>query len=177
MIRTCTPNDAALIADLQRRHREELGFLPHMAINEALDERRVAVTTENDADAGYILWRPRLKQIPRVRPIIQAAVCMDARRRHHGLALLDALAREAQAAGQDVLQCWCAADIAAVGFWLEAGFTEVLRQDPSCNVRGRELILFRRSIVAGDLAEVPLPTHVGRSCTPLRVSRQFRWRW
>src|SRR5207245_1466818 len=107
--------------DLQRRHTNELGHLPTAALAWHLENSTVLLALQNDDAAGYLLGRSHLRAQPWVRPITQAAIRYDARRRHHGLALVEVLARDAWKAGQSILQCWCAADLEANQFWLAAG--------------------------------------------------------
>lgn len=131
------------LLDLQRKFSNQVGYLPGAAFEKYLEWSRVLLVRENTEPAGYILTRNRLNSARWCRPIIQAAICYDAQRRHLGLTMLEQIARDAKRQLLEGMQCWCAADIDAVAFWQAAGFEEICRRDPN-NRRGRELILYRR---------------------------------
>lgn len=93
---------------------------------------------------------------------------MDAQRRHHGLALLQLLEREARAVGQIGIQANCAVGLEANEFWDAAGFKPICILTPR-NARGREIICWRKPLVN----RVPLwfalpPQRAGhKACNPL----------
>lgn len=140
-----TPGLEALkfVKMLQARYSNQLGFLPAQAIEEYLCDERIRLVKENDQDAGYLLARHHLRQAPWCRPIIQAAICFDAQRRHLGLALIRDLEINARRDNLLGLQAWVAMDIDAVGFFSAAGFSLVCTRNPK-NARGRLLGLFRK---------------------------------
>ena len=80
-----TPADLAYVVELQKRNGEAVGFIPRAALSEKIDRGQIHLTTENGEPAGYL--HHGSLAVPEVR-IFQAAVQYDARRRHHGLALL-----------------------------------------------------------------------------------------
>lgn len=140
------PHHKKEVMELQRKFSNELGFLPSKAIDWYLEQSLVAVAAENGEPCGYLLGRERFAYQPLMRPITQAAVFMDAQRRHHGLALVNALCNRAVREGQHVVQCSCANDIDAVDFWLTAGFLPVGSHKLD-NKRKRDIIVFRRLLV------------------------------
>lgn len=144
-IRTSTGADSLFVRDLQRRFSNQLGFLPGAALDEMRAGGRQFVGTENGEPAGYLTGWRRLKCQPLVAPIIQAAVCLDARRRKLGLALVDAYSQDAWVDGRLAVQCWCAADLEACDFWAAAGFVLVGEREPE-NARKRRLLLYRRPL-------------------------------
>lgn len=103
------------------------------------------IAEQNDDAAGYILSRTRLRWQPKMRSITQAAVAMDAQRRHHGLALLTRIEEEARSAGLLAIQACCAVGLDSNDFWRAAGFLPIVHMRPR-NVRGREIICWRKPL-------------------------------
>jgi N-acetylglutamate synthase-like GNAT family acetyltransferase len=143
LIEPATPADLQFVLALQRKHSNALGFLPTPAIEWYLSARRVRLAMENGEPAGYLLGRSHFRWEPMLRPITQAAVAMDAQRRHVGLSLVAGVVEEAALAGQVGVQAMCAADLESVHFWKAAGFLQIGAYAPN-NTRGREMICFRK---------------------------------
>jgi N-acetylglutamate synthase-like GNAT family acetyltransferase len=144
-IRPATVADTRYLRHLQRKFSDALGFLPTAAIDWYAESGNVAIAEENGEPAGYLLGRPALNWQPLLRPIYQAAVAMDAQRRHHGLALLRTVEAAAEAAGQTGLQANCAAGLEANEFWHAAGFIPICYLTP-LNCRTRPLICWRKPL-------------------------------
>jgi hypothetical protein len=140
-IRPATIADLDWCVHLHRQFAYALGFIPKAGMEKALGANHVTLAEENGEPAGYLLHRT-LHGEPHIHSIVQAAVAMDAQRRHHGLAALVELERSA---GTDLLQCWCADDLESNAFWHAAGFLAVGLRNPE-NVRSRNLILWRKPL-------------------------------
>lgn len=141
-----TPADLSFVTGLQKKYSGALGFLPHAALEWYINAGRVTLARENTEHAGYLLGRAAFRWQPLMRPITQAAVCMDAQRRQLGLRLVARVVEQATAAHQVAVQAMCAADLDSVAFWRAAGFHEIGRYSP-VNARNRQMICFRRSLV------------------------------
>jgi N-acetylglutamate synthase-like GNAT family acetyltransferase len=144
-IRIATERDLPFVLDLQRKFSNELGFIPRAGTEWYVINRRVLLARENGDPAGFLLGRPRLRYQPKMRPIYQAGVRMDAQRRHNGLQLLDELAADAALKGQVALQAMCREDLESNDFWAAAGFEPICKVDPS-NARGKLVICWRRAL-------------------------------
>jgi len=156
-IRQGTPEDLKYCVHLHRAFAHALGFIPRAGMERALTAGHVRMALENDTPAGYLLSR-RLTGERHIHSIVQAAVAMDAQRRHHGLCALRTLERDAHT---DLLQCWCAEDLESNSFWLAAGFRPAGIRDPE-NMRGRKLILWRKPLTpAGALRLADRPKRAG----------------
>jgi len=142
-IRPATVDDLRFVDHLQAAHSNKLGFLPRMALEWYLENNCVTTIDENDTPAGYLLGRKKFRWQPQLRPITQAAVCMDAMRRHLGLSLVGKVVQEASLAGQLGVQAMCRADLEACDFWRAAGFVEIGRYSPA-NARRQDMICYRR---------------------------------
>lgn len=142
-IRPATVADLRFVDSLQKVHTNKLGFLPRMALEWYLAAGCVTVGQENDDDAGYLLGRAAFRWQPLLRPITQAAVCMDATRRHVGLTMVQRVVDDARAAGQLGVQAMCREDLESVHFWRAAGFREIGRYAPQ-NARRKKMICFRK---------------------------------
>jgi hypothetical protein len=140
-IRLATDEDLPWCVHLHKQFAYALGFIPKTGMANAIAAGHVTLATEETEPAGYLLSR-RLHGEPHIHSIVQAAVAMDAQRRHHGLAALVEL--EARA-GTDLLQCWCAEDLESNAFWCAAGFLAAGIRNPE-NVRSRKLILWRKPL-------------------------------
>lgn len=140
-----TPADLTFVDSLQKKFGRSLGFLPRQALEVNLEKGHVHLCRENDEPAGYLLVRPVLSWQPLLRAIIQAAVCMDAQRRHNGLALLLRVEADARAAGQVALQANCAVGVEANEFWAAAGFKPIAHLTPETK-SGREIICWRKPL-------------------------------
>lgn len=140
--RPATPRDLLFVLDLQRKYSNQVGYLPTPAIERYLTDNDISIAVDNDTPAGYLLGKPTLRWQPLLAPITQAAVAMDAQRRHHGLNLLADLAAAAAARGQVGLQACCAVGVEANEFWHAAGFVPICHMTPD-NARSREIICWR----------------------------------
>lgn len=161
-----TPAHLKFVDHLQHKFGKSLGFLPTAALVANLEAGNVTLTNENDAEAGYLLVRPRLAWAPGMASIVQAAVCMDAQRRHHGLALLLLIESEAKRRGQVALQANCAIGVEANEFWQAAGFKPVAHLTPSTK-SGREIICWRKPLQRSLPAWfTQLPSRAGHRCRP-----------
>lgn len=141
-----TLTDLRFIDSLQKKFGRSLGFLPTAALEANLEQGNVDLCLENGDPAGYLLCRPRLSWQPLLGSIVQAAVCMDAQRRHHGLALLLQVEERARAAGQVGLQANCAIGVEANEFWAAAGFKPIAHLTPATKSQ-REIICWRKPLV------------------------------
>src|SRR5205823_1927664 len=136
-----TVRELCYVRALQRRFSAQLGCLPMAALEQYLAWGQVLVSIENDEAEGAIVFRPVLRCQPTTASIVQAAVCMDAQRRQHGLDLVSAtLARLPTIV--ELVQCWCAEELEANSFWRAAGFRLVATRTPN-NARRRRLLLWR----------------------------------
>jgi ribosomal protein S18 acetylase RimI-like enzyme len=140
-----TLSDIKFIDSLQKKFGRSLGFLPYEALEVNLEAGNVDLAMENEEPAGYLLCRPRLAWQPLLGSIVQAAVAMDAQRRHHGLALLLQVEERARRAGQVALQANCAIGVEANEFWAAAGFKPIAHLTPA-TVSGREIICWRKPL-------------------------------
>ena len=145
-IRAANSGDLRFVDALQRRYSGALGFLPKIAIEQCTEQGAIKLAIENDEPAGYILSRRALAWCPQMRSITQAAVAMDAQRRHHGLALLASVESESRAAGILALQACCAVGLESNEFWAAAGYRPIAHLTPP-NCRGREIICWRKPLV------------------------------
>lgn len=164
VIRLATLADLPYLISLQKRFTNQLGFMPAKAFEEWINGDHVELAMENGDPAGYILTRERVNSARWCRPLTQVAVQVDAQRRSVGLALLDRVARRATQELLEGLQCWVAADIAAVDFFKAAGFTAICSRAPR-NARRRTLILFRKSLQPFDNSDFFSPPRVA-GCRP-----------
>src|SRR5687768_5602326 len=117
-----TPSDLAYVVALQKRNHEALGFIPRAALAEKIDLGRIRLVAENGDPAGYL--HHGSLAVPEVR-IFQAAVQYDARRRHHGLALVADLVERARDAGARGVSLRCLDFLDANDFWRAAGFERI----------------------------------------------------
>jgi N-acetylglutamate synthase-like GNAT family acetyltransferase len=145
-VRIARSDDIRFIDKLQRTYANCVGFLPKVAVENLTEQGHIRIAMENDDPAGYILSRPALRWCPKMRSITQACVAMDAQRRHHGLGLLRVIEAEALAAGLYGIQACCAVGLDSNSFWHAAGFMPICHMRPQ-NVRGREIICWRKSLV------------------------------
>jgi N-acetylglutamate synthase-like GNAT family acetyltransferase len=140
-----TPSDLRFIDSLQRKFSRSLGFLPKAALEANLEIGNVDLCLENGDPAGYLLCRPVLSWQPLLCSIVQAAVAMDAQRRHHGLALLLQIEERARARGQVGMQANCAIGVEANEFWAAAGFKPIAHLTPATKSQ-REIICWRKPL-------------------------------
>jgi GNAT superfamily N-acetyltransferase len=117
-----TLRDLPCVVRLQKQHAAALGFLPRAALREKIESGRIWVARDGNrggSAAGFLhhgsLARPEVR-------VFQAAVRLDARRRHVGSALVDDLLRRAAAAGAAGVSLRCLASLDANRFWAAAGF-------------------------------------------------------
>ena|SRR5258707_9743680 len=145
-IRRATLRDLSFVLELQRKFSNQIGFIPRVGSEWYVDSGNVKIVLENGDPAGMLLGRQQYRWQPLLRPIFQAAICFDAQRRHHGLALLERLKLEAIAAGQIGIQCCCREGLEANEFWKAAGFVPVCYMTPE-TARKRDVICWRLPLV------------------------------
>lgn len=118
------PPDAQSVARfidyLQGKDRNALGFLPMIALQQAVSLGRVFLCIENDEPAGYVIHGPAKTH----GKIYQVCVAQDARRIEHGTALVEAVRSVMIAGKAEDLTLHCAEDLAANRFWKELGFAQ-----------------------------------------------------
>ena len=125
---------SAIYADhLMKQNLNALGFLPLNTLEKAAECDRLFIQLDNDDPCGYCVIGPLL---PTVR-IYQACIQYDARRWHHGLALIDQIVQRATQAGCDSISLWCASDLDANSFWVGAGFHNIGVRNGGCGKRAR----------------------------------------
>jgi ribosomal protein S18 acetylase RimI-like enzyme len=115
-----TERDFPYILDLSKKHAEELGFIPRLAMLNYLQRDRMALARENGEPCGYFLASALGKRQLR---IFQACVQYDARGLSHGLALLSHLIADAADSGTHFLSLHCRDGLESNGFWSACGFT------------------------------------------------------
>lgn len=146
IVRIATLRDRSYVTSLAKKFSAEVGFLPHEAIRKRIEQAAVRIVEENGAPAGFMVTANQLSDARHIRPIFQAAVQMDAQRRHLGLRLLATLAADAYAGRQQFLQCWCREGLEANEFWQAAGFVKIATR---CTQATRKLpsILWRKPLL------------------------------
>lgn len=144
--RTASTRDRSYVISLGKKFSNMLGTLSFEAIDKRLELGHIEIATQNAAPCGYILWAEQMKGARHVRPIFQAAVQMDAQRRHHGLALLRKIEAKAREDRKAILQCWCRQGLDANDFWKAAGFIAVAFSESNAQ-RGEPRILWRRPLL------------------------------
>jgi N-acetylglutamate synthase-like GNAT family acetyltransferase len=173
--RPATPTHLPYILNLQRRFSNQVGFLPAQALESYVEHGMIQLAEENSDPAGYILWRHRLTAQPQLASIVQAAVQMDAQRRHHGLALLEEIKRQAIINGQLGIQAICRVGIEANEFWRAAGFKNIAITNCR-NARDRPLIVWRLPLVTRlPTWFIDLPKFIGRNNTKPRHTNRREW--
>jgi len=140
-------DDVAYELALAKRFTDQVGFLTRDAVEHYAANGGVLRARENQEPAGFLVFTRTKGDQPRVAQIYQAAIQLDAQRRHHGLALVERAVSEARAAGAHVLQCWCATDLDANSFWQAAGFSHVAAR-PGGRRRQRRHFLWQRALKA-----------------------------
>jgi N-acetylglutamate synthase-like GNAT family acetyltransferase len=158
MIRAATTADLALIRDLQKKFTNQIGYIPPIATERELEAGNVHCGILNGHDAGFLLIQPHMKCQPTTAAIIQAAVYMDARRQHVGLALVTRACDDARHRGCGIIQAQCREDLEANAFWLAAGF-EAIASKPGGDALGKKLIIYRQPLYPGiDITQLAIPT-------------------
>jgi hypothetical protein len=115
-----TAADLSYVVGLQKQNHAALGFIPRVALAEKIALGRIWLARENDEPAGYLHHGSLAAAEVR---IFQAAIQFDARRRHHGLALVASLVHRAQASGARAVSLRCLDFLDANDFWTAAGFS------------------------------------------------------
>lgn len=147
----------AFATRLARTERETIGFLPAPRVRQLAGAGGLELQRENGEACGFLLTS-RSRSQPHVSLILQACVCVDARRRQHALEAVDRLAARAARTGATILQAKCATDLEAQLFWAAAGFLAVDEVEGGA-WRDRRLTVWRRALAEGaaieDLARTP----------------------
>lgn len=113
-----TPQDMRYILDLARKNYYSLGFIPKPRMEEYAQRGQILLESENDETCGYLVFGNG----KRVMTVYQAVIDFTARRREHGLKLVERLVKRAVARNLEGILLWCADDLEANEFWRAAGF-------------------------------------------------------
>lgn len=137
---------------LQRKLREEVGYIHMPALTKYVHAGRVFPSYQNGDLCGYLLFNdfpttdPRTHSVlPGTTRIYQAAIQYDAQRRHHGLALVDRLIERASAARYHYIDCYVTDSIPANDFWTSIGF-QLIGTRPGGKRRKRILNHYRMTL-------------------------------
>lgn len=136
------PADVAYITQLAKNNTDSIGFIPFGALDWYLKSGIVQLAKENDEPAGFLLGKYLSRTEPWIAPIYQACVQYDARRRAHGLSLVERYISRLPTKAE-IVQLWCAADLEANDFWRSAGF-QLIGQRAGGTTRDRRHLLWRR---------------------------------
>ena len=114
----------------QKRHSDELGFLPRQSIEQYAARGQLIISHENEDPASYaIYFTGRNGNRPRVDPytlrIHQICTQYDARRITHATRLINRIMDVGYAQQFHSIRAWVADDIPANDFWKAVGFTIV----------------------------------------------------
>jgi GNAT superfamily N-acetyltransferase len=118
---------AKFAAALQRKHTDELGFLPTVALREYAERGQIIPASENDEPIGYVLYfdgragKPPAKHPDRVK-LHQVCIQYDARGIYHGTQLVREVERRARTHGFSTVTAWVASDLPANQFWRAIGY-------------------------------------------------------
>lgn len=130
-LETFTP--AALVRYVvhqQSLNRDELGFLPTLAITEYAERRQILPAVDNGDLAAYALFYDgRNGNPPKRNPgrlhVHQICTAHDTRRIYHATHLINALIERAQQRKFNEIAAWVADDIPANAFWQALGFKHI----------------------------------------------------
>lgn len=106
--------DLPYVLDLEHKNNESVGFLPRMAFEERIADRKLIIGRLNNEPFGYILWDRTGMDIN----ILQACIQYDARRRLYGAAMYAWALGEWNA---EFIRLRCAADLESNLFWQSMG--------------------------------------------------------
>lgn len=114
---------------LQRKHSDELGFLPRQSLEEYWSRGQINPAYENGDLCGFLLYYDgRNGNRPRARPDVialhQACIQYDAQRVKHGTKLVTDLIDHAQRHRFRTIECRVRDDIPANVFWRAMGFVD-----------------------------------------------------
>lgn len=131
----------AYVCDLAKKNSEALSFIPTPRLELYAQRRQIILAHENNEPCGFIVhgngW-------PQMR-VYQACVQYDARRREHGLSMVEELVVRAERAGCSDVRLWCADDLEANAFWREALFAPYAQRAGGLR-RGRTHTLWARRL-------------------------------
>jgi N-acetylglutamate synthase-like GNAT family acetyltransferase len=163
VVRRATLRDLRFLQHLGRKNCDAVGFLPTQALEHYTDAGGVCIVTENGDPAGMLVVKDHLSTSPAIRPVLQAAVCYDARRRHLGLQLVRQVEQDARTAGRRVLQLKCREELPANEFWTAAGFELIGHQDAGERRGGRVCVWAKllSPLTASDLILKKVERHRG----------------
>lgn len=112
---------------LQRKHTDQLGFLPTVAIKEYAQRGQILLAHQNDQPCAYAIYfdgrngnRPRFD--PLTIRIHQLCTQEDARRILHATHLVNQIYDIAKTGHFTAIRAWVAHDIPANEFWHAVGF-------------------------------------------------------
>ena len=149
-IRSATIDDLTFIDSLQRKHTQQVGFLPTAWLQKILTKDFVDLAFENGQPAAYLLGKSHYQSRQHVGIIYQACVEYDAQRRAIGTALVTHyLARMPQTT--KLIGLWCAQDLEANYFWEAVGFRPLAYRAGS-RKKERVHIYWQRRVWADDQA-------------------------
>lgn len=159
-MRAAVSSDLSYLVHLSRANSESLGFIPRTGMSSHLDRGHVSIACENGDPAGYLLSGGAYAHAPFVRPIYQACIDYDARRRHLGLQLVTHFEHAALLDRISVVRLWCRESLPSNEFWRAAGYSLCGKREggkkrkTACNLWAKII----RPIAADDIVSVTHPT-------------------
>lgn len=147
------------VCDLAKKNSEALSFIPLPKLELYAGSGQIMLATENDDPCGFVVHGSNWPQLR----IYQACIQYDARRREHGLALVERLVAKGMVTGCQDLRLWCADDLEANSFWGAAGFSPHAQRTGGKR-RGRVHTLWARRLRSG-LFDDALASHTDSPAT------------
>lgn len=142
---TVTGSLVSYVDSLAKKNSEALSFIPRPRLEQYAERGQIIIAKENDEPAGFLIFGRGETETR----IYQACVQYDARRRQHGLDMVEELAGIATRASKECLRLWCASDLEANEFWRLAGFQKAGTREGGQR-SAREHILWRRKLIGVD---------------------------
>jgi hypothetical protein len=123
-ITTATEADYDYIVKLSDAHTHELGFLPHAAIREMIQRRRMDVIAENADEVGFLFHGDLVPDTH----IWQHCIQPDARGMLRGFRLVGNLMMQLANVPGATISLRCRNDLPSNRFWRQAGFFKLARK-------------------------------------------------
>jgi len=141
--------DVKAVKALADKHRKELGFIRHAALEQAAREDRLLVAKAAGDIIGFIHFRPcRDGHVT----IYEIAIIPEWQGRGVGRSLIEAVVDEARQCGCTVLRLRCPVDLPANGFYSRLGFVRVRVEKG----KRRPLAVWERKISLEDAVDSPI---------------------
>jgi ribosomal protein S18 acetylase RimI-like enzyme len=123
LITRATVKDTDSIKKIADANRKELGFIMHVQIQEAIEQKRIFIEIIDQNILGFVIFRHRKRDLQTT--LAEICVAKEYRGQGIGKRLINALSNECEEKSRSFIQLKCPVDLPSNNFYKNIGFTYI----------------------------------------------------